>query len=68
MDEQEKAYIDKKFSELENKLINPDPEAAWNRAKRYQRYYIGKYIKIYIVGGIILLAALLYSYHIMGLF
>lgn len=68
MDEQEKAYIDKKFSELENKYLNPNPEEAWQRAKKYQKYYMGKYIKILIVGGIIIVAAMLYSYHLMGLF
>lgn len=68
MNAEEKAYIDKKFSELEQKLINPNPEEAWQRAKKYQRYYMGKYMKISIAGGIIVLAAMLYAYHLMGLF
>lgn len=68
MDEQEKAYIDKKFSELENKLINPDPKELMDRTKRYGSLYYKIYWKWLVIGLLLVVLSMLLSFRWVGLF
>lgn len=68
MNKEEQDYIDKKFADIEHKYLNPDPEEAWQRAKKYQRFYLRKYSKVLLIGAVAMLIAMAYSFHLMGLF
>lgn len=50
MNEQEKEYIDKKFSELENRLLNPNTKDIQQIAKPYKSMARSYALKVYIAG------------------
>lgn len=68
MDEQEKAYIDKKFSELENKLINPDPKELWERSKKYRSMSYSYSLKAVIITLVIVGLTFIITFRTLGLF
>lgn len=68
MDEQEKAYIDKKFSELENRLINPDPKELWERSKKYRSMSYSYSLKAGIIALIVVGVTFIITFRVLGLF
>lgn len=67
MNQEEKDYIDKKFSELENKYMNPDPKELWERSKKYRPMYYAYYKKVIPIALILTIGTMLITFWIVGL-
>lgn len=68
MDKEEQAYIDKKFSELENKLINPDPKELWERSKKYRGMSYAYSLKAAVIAIVVVGITFVITFRILGLF
>lgn len=63
MDQQDKAYFDKKFQSIEDKLTKPN----YDLAKQTVKHYIPTYVTIIIIGLIVTGLALYISFTTLGL-
>lgn len=68
MDTQEKAYIDKKFAELENKLLNPDPKELWERSKKYRSISYSYSLKAGAIALVVVGLTMAITFRVLGLF
>lgn len=68
MDQQDKKYIDDKFSELENKLVNPDPKELWERSKKYRSMSYAYSLKAAIIALVLVGLTMVITFRVLGLF
>lgn len=68
MDTQEKAYIDQKFAELENKLLNPDPKELWERSKKYRSISYSYSLKTVAIALVVVGLTMAITFRILRLF
>lgn len=67
MDTEEKEYIDKKMSEMYEKLTNPDPDTIRARTESFYKSYYKFYLKWILFTIVLVVATLFITFKWVGL-
>ena len=67
MNNEEKEYIDKKFSDMENRFLSPDPAEMLQRSKKFRKFYFSYYLKWVVVALVATLGTMVIAFRVLGL-